>query len=335
MSVLVTGGAGYIGSHATLALRAAGFDVVVVDNLSTGVREAVPADVPLIIGDIGDGALTTKIIRDHGVDAIMHFAGSIVVPESVADPLKYYLNNTANSRTLIQSAVEGDVGTFIFSSTAAVYGMPEKVPVTEDAPTVPINPYGTSKLMTEWMLRDTTAAHGLVAGVLRYFNVAGADPEGRVGQSTPAATHLIKVACQAAIGARDYVEIFGEDFPTPDGTGIRDYIHVCDLVDAHVAVLRHLMTTRESLTMNCGYGRGYSVRQVLDTVQRVSGRPLDVRSAPRRAGDPPIIVADNARITAALNWQPKYADLDFIVRTALDWETRLQNSDVRNQKSRA
>jgi UDP-glucose 4-epimerase len=333
MSVLVTGGAGYIGSHATLALQAAGFGVVVIDNLSTGIREAVPADVPLIIGDVGDAELSAKVIRDHGVDAIMHFAGSIVVPESVADPLKYYRNNTSNSRNLIQSAVEGGVGTFIFSSTAAVYGMPETVPVTEDAPTVPINPYGTSKLMTEWMLRDTTAAHGLVAGVLRYFNVAGADPEGRVGQSTPAATHLIKVACQAAIGARDHISIFGEDFPTPDGTGIRDYIHVCDLVDAHVAVLRHLMTTRQSLTMNCGYARGYSVREVLDTVQRVAGKKLDIRSAPRRAGDPPIIVADNTRITKTLNWQPKYADLDFIVRTALDWEIRCQKADVSRQKS--
>jgi UDP-glucose 4-epimerase len=333
MTVLVTGGAGYIGSHATFALLEAGFDVAVIDNLTTGVREAVPANVPLIVGDVGDGALTAKIIREHRIDAIMHFAGSIVVPESVADPLKYYLNNTANSRTLIQSAVEGGVRHFIFSSTAAVYGMPETIPVTEDAPTVPINPYGTSKLMTEWMLRDTTAAHDLVAGVLRYFNVAGADPEGRVGQSTPAATHLIKVACQTAIGARDKIQIFGTDYPTPDGTGIRDYIHVCDLVSAHVAALKHLMTTGQSVTMNCGYGQGYSVRQVLDTVERVSGTKLNVEFAPRRAGDPPIIVADNRRITELLNWQPKYADLDFIVRTALDWETRCQALEARRQKS--
>lgn len=326
MSVLVTGGAGYIGSHATLALREAGFDVVVIDNLSTGVREAVPSDVPLIIGDVGDAALTAKIIREHKVDAIMHFAGSIVVPESVADPLKYYRNNTANSRSLIQSAVENGVKSFIFSSTAAVYGMPERVPVTEDAPTIPINPYGMSKLMTEYMLRDTVAAHGLVAGVLRYFNVAGADPQGRVGQSTPAATHLIKVACQTAIGARDQIQIFGEDYPTPDGTGIRDYIHVCDLVDAHVAVLRHLISTGQSVTLNCGYGRGYSVKEVLDTVQRVSGETFKIVAGPRRAGDPPIIVADNARITALLDWHPKHADLDFIVRTALDWEKRLEKA---------
>jgi UDP-glucose 4-epimerase len=326
MSVLVTGGAGYIGSHATLALREAGFDVVVVDNLSTGVREAVPSDVPLTIGDVGDTALTAKVIRDHKVDAIMHFAGSIVVPESVSDPLKYYRNNTANSRNLIQSAVENGVKSFIFSSTAAVYGMPEKVPVTEDAPTVPINPYGMSKLMTEYMLRDTVAAHGLVAGVLRYFNVAGADPEGRVGQSTPAATHLIKVACQTAIGARDHIQIFGEDFPTPDGTGIRDYIHVCDLASAHVAVLKHLIATRQSVTLNCGYGRGYSVKDVLDMVQRVSGNTFKIVRGPRRAGDPPIIVADNARITALLDWHPRYADLEFIVRTALDWEKRLQKA---------
>ena len=323
MSVLVTGGAGYIGSHATLALLDAGYDVVVIDNLSTGVREAVPASVPLVIGDVGDGDLTARIMRDHKVDAIMHFAGSIIVPESVSDPLKYYLNNTANSRTLIQSALENDVRTFIFSSTAAVYGMPEIIPVTEDAPTVPINPYGTSKLMTEWMLRDTTAAHDLVAGVLRYFNVAGADPDGRVGQSTPRATHLIKVACQTAIGAREKVQIFGDDYPTEDGTGIRDYIHVCDLVDAHVELLKYLTSKRQSVTMNCGYGRGYSVRQVLDTVQRVSGDKLNIETASRRAGDPPIIVADATRIGETLGWRPKHDDLDFIVRTALDWEKRL------------
>ena len=323
MSVLVTGGAGYIGSHATLALLDAGYKVVVIDNLSTGVREAVPANVTLITGDVGDGELTGKIIREHKVEAIMHFAGSIVVPESVENPLKYYLNNTANSRTLIQSAVENGVKTFIFSSTAAVYGMPEKIPVTEDAPTVPINPYGTSKLMTEWMLKDTIAAHDLTAGVLRYFNVAGADPQGRVGQSTPRATHLIKVACQTAIGARDKIQIFGDDFPTPDGTGIRDYIHVCDLVDAHVELLKYLTSERQSVTMNCGYGTGYSVKQVLDTVQRVSGKTFNIETAPRRAGDPPIIVADPTKIGETLGWKPKHADLDFIVRTALDWEKRL------------
>jgi len=253
----------------------------------------------------------------------MHFAGSIVVPESVENPLKYYLNNTANSRTLIQSAVENGVKTFIFSSTAAVYGMPDKIPVTEDAPTIPINPYGTSKLMTEWMLKDAIAAHDLTAGVLRYFNVAGADPQGRVGQSTPRATHLIKVACQTAIGARDKIQIFGDDFPTPDGTGIRDYIHVCDLVDAHVELLKYLTSERQSVTMNCGYGTGYSVKQVLDTVQRVSGKTFNIETAPRRAGDPPIIVADPTRIGETLGWKPKHADLDFIVRTALDWEKRL------------
>ena len=323
MSVLVTGGAGYIGSHATLALLGAGYEVVVIDNLSTGVREAVSTNVPLIMGDVGDGELTGKIIREHNVEAIMHFAGSIVVPELVENPLKYYLNNTANSRTLIQSAVENGVKTFIFSSTAAVYGMPDKIPVTEDAPTIPINPYGTSKLMTEWMLKDTIAAHDLTAGVLRYFNVAGADPQGRVGQSTPRATHLIKVACQTAIGARDKIQIFGDDFPTPDGTGIRDYIHVCDLVDAHVELLKYLTSERQSVTMNCGYGTGYSVKQVLDTVQRVSGKTFNIETAPRRAGDPPIIVADPTRIGETLGWKPKHADLDFIVRTALDWERRL------------
>jgi UDP-glucose 4-epimerase len=322
--VLVTGGAGYIGSHAVLALLDAGWQVVVIDDLSTGFAWAVPDEIPFAQGDIADSALVAGLIREHGIGAIMHFAGSVVVPESVANPLKYYGNNTVKSRALIESAVEGGVSRFIFSSTAAVYGIPEKVPVAEDAPTAPINPYGASKLMTEQMLRDTAAAHGLGVGILRYFNVAGADPHGRTGLSTAGATHLIKVAVEAAVGKRGHVDIYGTDFDTPDGTGVRDYIHVADLAAAHVAALDRLAARPgESLLLNCGYGHGYSVLEVLDSVERVAGRPLERRSAPPRPGDPSAVVADNRLILATLDWRPERDDLDTIVADALAWERKL------------
>jgi UDP-glucose 4-epimerase len=322
--VLVTGGAGYIGSHAVLALLDAGWPVVVIDDLSTGFAWAVPEGIPFAQGDIADSALVADLIREHGIGAIMHFAGSVVVPESVANPLKYYGNNTVKSRALIESAVEGGVSRFIFSSTAAVYGIPEKVPVAEDAPTAPINPYGASKLMTEQMLRDTAAAHGLGVGILRYFNVAGADPHGRTGLSTAGATHLIKVAVEAAVGKRGHVDIYGTDFGTPDGTGVRDYIHVADLAAAHVAALDRLAARPgESLLLNCGYGHGYSVLEVLDSVERVAGRPVERRAAPPRPGDPPAVVADNRLILATLDWRPERDDLDTIVADALAWERKL------------
>ena len=327
-TILVTGGAGYIGSHTVLAFIEAGRRVVVVDDLSTGRREAVPDGVPLVVGDVGDSALIDRVIREHGVGAVVHFAGSIVVPESVTDPLKYYRNNTAASRALIEACLEGGVGRFIFSSTAAVYGLPEESPVSENTPTVPINPYGTSKLVTEWILRDTAAAHGFDYVALRYFNVAGADPAGRTGQSTPNATHLIKIAGQAAIGQRDHIEIFGEDYPTPDGTCIRDYIHVSDLAAAHVDALRHLDKGGESLVLNCGYGRGYSVREVLRAVERVAGIKLNIHGAPRRDGDSVSLVADAAKIRKRFGWQPHYDDLDLIVRTAIDWERKLSGEGV-------
>ncbi len=326
-TVLVTGGAGYIGAHAVLALRAVQREVVVLDNLSTGVREAVPADVTLVEGDVGDTALLARVFKEHAIGAVMHFAGSIVVPESVTDPLAYYHNNTVKSHGLIRAAVAAGFGpkrgAFIFSSTAAVYGMPAKLPVAEDAPTQPINPYGTSKLMTEWMLRDAGAAYGLRHGILRYFNVAGADPEGRVGQSTPAATHLIKVACQAALGTRPRIEIFGTDYDTPDGTCIRDYIHVADLAAAHVLALARLEQGDKSLLLNCGYGHGYSVREVLAAVERAHGRPVPSAVSGRRPGDPMALVAGASRIRDVLGWRPHYDDLDLIVRSALAWELRL------------
>lgn len=322
--VLVTGGAGYIGSHAVLALRDAGFEVAVIDNLTTGFRWAVPEGVPFYQGDIADAALVDRIAADHGIGAIMHFAGSIVVPESVENPLKYYGNNTAKTRALLESAVRNGVPHFIFSSTAAVYGMPEVVPVAEDAPTLPINPYGTSKLMTEMMLRDVAAAHPLNYGVLRYFNVAGADPQGRSGQSTAGATHLIKIGVEAALGKRDGVSVFGTDYATPDGTGVRDYIHVSDLAAAHVAALDELIAHPDrSFTMNAGYNRGFSVLEVLDTVERVAGVRLQRTMAPRRAGDPDKLVSDNRRIVETLGWQPRHADLDTIVGHALEWEKTL------------
>jgi UDP-glucose 4-epimerase len=324
MPVLVTGGAGYIGSHAVLALRDAGFPVAVIDSLITGFRWAIPDDVPFYEGDIADEALIDRIAAEQGIGAIMHFAGSIIVPESVEQPLKYYLNNTVKSRALIESAVRNGIRHFIFSSTAAVYGMPDKVPVDEDSEKAPINPYGTSKLMTELMLRDVAAAHPINYGCLRYFNVAGADPQGRTGQSTAGATHLIKVAVEAVIGKRDGVAVYGTDYPTRDGTGVRDYIHVSDLAEAHVIALRHLIENPEtSLTLNCGYNRGFSVLEVLDAVERIAGVTLKRTMAERRAGDPPALVSDNRRILETFSWQPRYGNLDTIVTHALAWERKL------------
>lgn len=326
--VLVTGGAGYIGSHAVLALRDAGWPVAVIDNLVTGFRFAVPDDVPLYEGDIADEVLVARIIAEQGIGAIMHFAGSIIVPESVENPLKYYSNNTAKSRALIEAAVKGGVRHFIFSSTAATYGIPEVSPVTEDSPKQPINPYGMSKLMTEIMLADTARAHPLNFCVLRYFNVAGADPQARTGQSTAGATHLIKVAVEAALGKRESVGVFGTDFDTPDGTGVRDYIHVSDLAMAHVQALEALIDQPErSLTMNCGYGRGFSVLDVLNAVDRVTNRPVVRVMQGRRAGDPDSLISDNSRIKATLPWVPRHADLDTIIGHALAWERRL--SEIR------
>ena len=327
-SILVTGGAGYIGSHAVLALLDAGWRVVVIDNLVTGFDWAVDPRATLVKGAIEDDALVRATMRDHDVRAVMHFAGSVVVPESVSDPLKYYRNNTAASRSLIESAVVCGVKHFIFSSTAATYGTPEIVPVAEDSPQLPINPYGTSKLMTETMLRDVAAAHPFNYCALRYFNVAGADPQGRSGQSTAGATHLIKIAVEAATGKRDHVSVFGTDYDTRDGTGVRDYIHVSDLAAAHVHALDLLMARpTESHRMNCGYGRGYSVLEVLDAVDRVTNRKLDRRMGPRRAGDPGELVADNSRILATLPWRPQRDDLDLIVSDALAWERKLSERD--------
>jgi UDP-glucose 4-epimerase len=330
MTVLVTGGAGYIGSHMVHGLLDAGERVVVLDNLSTGFDWAVAAGAPLFIGGSGDQALVGKIIRDHDVDAIIHFAASIVVPDSVRDPLGYYRNNTVNSRALIECAIEHGVRAFIFSSTAAVYGNPVEIPVREDAPTTPISPYGWSKLMTEIMLRDASSAHGLSHVILRYFNVAGADPQGRTGQSTAGATHLIKVAVETALGLRDELNVFGTDYPTPDGTCIRDYIHVADLVLAHGAALRALRAGKPSTTLNCGYGHGYSVNEVIDTVKRVSGVDFKVKKAPPRAGDAAMIVAETAQIRQTLAWQPQYDDLAIIVRDALAWERKLAQRRMAN-----
>lgn len=326
--VLVTGGAGYIGSHAVLALKDAGWPVCVIDNLTTGFRFAVPDEVPFYEGDIEDGALVARIIAERGIRAIMHFAGSIIVPESVENPLQYYHNNTAKSRALIEAAVKGGVAHFIFSSTAATYGVPEVSPVTEDSAKAPINPYGMSKLMTEIMLGDVARAHPLNFCALRYFNVAGADSQARTGQSTAGATHLIKVAVEAALGKRESVAVFGTDYDTPDGTGVRDYIHVSDLAEAHVLALEALIADpAASLTMNCGYGRGFSVLEVLDAVDRVTNRTIRRVLGPRRAGDPDSLISDNRRIKASLPWVPKHADLDTIVSHALAWERRL--SEIR------
>ena len=328
--VLVTGGAGYIGSHAVLALRDAGWPVAVIDNLTTGFAFSVPEGVPLYEGDIADSILLEKIFQEQGTRAIMHFAGSIIVPESVEQPLKYYENNTVKSRALIEAAVNGGVEHFIFSSTAATYGIPETSPIDEDSPKRPINPYGWSKLMTEQMLADASAAHGFNYCALRYFNVAGADPAARSGQSTAGATHLIKVACEAATGKRDGVSVFGTDYETPDGTGVRDYIHVSDLADAHVQALEALIgQPNRSLTMNCGYGRGFSVMEVLDAVDRVTNTKIERRMEPRRAGDPAALVSDPTRIRATLPWRPKHDDLGEIITHALQWERRL--SEIRGK----
>jgi UDP-glucose 4-epimerase len=323
MTVLVTGGAGYIGSHMVHALLDAGERVVVLDNLTTGFDWAVAERVPLVTGETGDQARVAALIAEHEIDAVIHFAASIVVPDSVRDPLGYYRNNTMNSRALIETAIAGGVRHFIFSSTAAVYGNPERVPVREDDPTIPMSPYGSSKLMTEIMLRDAGAAHGLRHVILRYFNVAGADPLGRTGQSTKGATHLIKVAVEAALGLRPKMDVFGTDYPTPDGTCIRDYIHVSDLVRAHLAALDYLRGGGASATLNCGYGRGFSVLEVIETVKRVSGVDFKVEVAARRAGDPAQIVAAADRARATLKWQPKFDDLETIVTHALAWERKL------------
>ncbi len=323
MAILVTGGAGYIGSHMVHALVDAGEQVVVLDNLSTGFDWAVAPGAALVVGDTGDQTLVSGLIAQHGIEAIIHFAASIVVPDSVADPLGYYRNNTANSRALIECGVKGGVKCFIFSSTAAVYGNPDAVPVGEDDPVRPMSPYGSSKLMTEIMLRDAGAAHGLGHVILRYFNVAGADPLLRTGQSTRGATHLIKVAVETAIGPHAKMRVFGTDYPTADGTCVRDYIHVADLVRAHSAALAHLRGGGASATLNCGYGRGFSVLEVIETVKRVAGIDFAVEFAPRRAGDPAQIVARSDRIRAVLGWRPQRDDLATIVRDALAWERAL------------
>jgi UDP-glucose 4-epimerase len=329
MAVLVTGGAGYIGSHMVLALLDAGHEeIVVLDDLSTGFDWAVPEGVKLVIGDVADQALVAETIRVHRIDALAHFAAKIVVPESVSDPLGYYLANTVKTRSLVEAAVRAGVKHVIFSSTAAVYGEPEVVPVPENLPLKPINPYGRSKLMSEWMIADAAVAHGFSYVILRYFNVAGADPEGRSGQSTPNATHLIKVATQAALGQRERLDVYGTDYPTPDGSCLRDYIQVSDLAEAHRVALDHLRAGGESLTLNCGYGRGYSVLEVIEVVKRVSGREFEVRFCPRRAGDPAQIVAEASLIRDRLGWKPCHDDLDAIVAQALSWEDRLRK---RNQ----
>ena len=323
MTVLVTGGAGYIGSHMVYALVAAGERVVVLDNLTTGFDWAIAEGVPLIQGETGDQALVARIIKEHGIEAIIHFAASIVVPDSVADPLGYYKNNTVNSRALIECAVKGGVKHFIFSSTAAVYGNPARAPVTEDEAPAPMSPYGSSKLMTEIMLRDAGIAHGLGHVILRYFNVAGADPELRTGQSTKGATHLIKVAVETALGRRPRMDVFGTDYPTTDGTCVRDYIHVGDLAQAHLDALRYLRAGGSSVTANCGYGRGYSVREVIDAVKRVSGVDFPVDVSGPRAGDPAQIVASSDRARAVFGWKPQRDDLTAIVGDALAWERKL------------
>ncbi|WP_439601243.1 UDP-glucose 4-epimerase GalE [Devosia sp.] len=323
MTVLVTGGAGYIGSHMVLRLADAGQAVVVLDNLTTGFDWAIDHRATFVEGNAGDMELVGKLIAAHGITEIVHFAGSIVVPESVSDPLKYYANNTATSRNLIEAAVKGGVKHFIFSSTAAVYGNAGLEPVAETSQLMPESPYGRSKLMTELMLADVAAAHPLTYGVLRYFNVAGADPRKRSGQSSPTATHLIKVASQAALGQRPSMGIFGTDFPTPDGTGVRDYIHVSDLVEAHALLLDYLRKGGASVTMNCGYGRGFSVRDVVRTVKAVSGVDFKVIEEPRRAGDPASIVARADKVRQVLGWKPAHEDLTEIVDAALNWERYL------------
>ena len=324
MTVLVTGGAGYIGSHVVLALLDTGRDVVVVDDLSTGYRRLVDDRATLVVADVADRPVVSSVIDDHGVDAVLHFAGSIVVPESVRQPLKYYSNNVSKTRVLLEVCVEHGVEHFVFSSSAAVYGEPESIPVAESAPTDPINPYGRSKLMVEWMLRDTSRAHNLDHVSLRYFNVAGADPRGRTGQATPEATHLVKVAIQTTLGMRPELEIYGSDYPTDDGTCIRDFIHVTDLADIHVRALDYLADGGNSQTLNCGYGRGFSVRRVVDAVQRVSGADFPVVETSRRPGDPATLVADPTALTDLFDWTPTHDELDEIVASALRFEKRWQ-----------
>jgi len=321
-SILVTGGAGYIGSHVVLQLVAAGERVVVLDDLSTGFADAV-VGAQLFIGNVGDAPLVSALLREHHVDTVLHFAARTIVPESVADPLRYYGNNTCATRSLLACCAAAGVKQIVFSSTAAVYGIPAGGLAREDSPTQPINPYGTSKLMSEWMLRDLAAAGGPRYVALRYFNVAGCDPHGRVGQSTKNATLLVKVACEAAVGKRAHVSVFGTDYPTPDGTGVRDYIHVDDLASAHLDALRYLRDGGASATLNCGYGHGYSVREVLAAVSRAHGAPISAIEQPRRAGDPPSLIADAQRIRQVLGWQPRHDDLDAIARTALAWERKL------------
>ena len=322
-SILVTGGAGYIGSHVVQQLTAAGEKVVVLDNLVKGFRQAVPDGTPLVVGDVGDAALVGRVLAEHAVGTVMHFAAHTVVPESVANPLKYYGNNTCGTRNLVQACVDRGVREFVFSSTAAVYGIPAEGVADEDTPTAPINAYGTSKLVSEWMLRDVAATGALRYVALRYFNVAGSDPEARIGQATPGATLLTKVACEAIVGKRQGVAIYGTDYATPDGTGVRDYIHVVDLAAAHVDALRYLRGGGHSITLNCGYGHGVSVRELLAMVEKVAGQKLAIREEPRRAGDPPYLVARADRIRRELGWAPKYDDLEQIVRHALAWERRL------------
>lgn len=329
--VLVTGGAGYIGSHALFALKDAGWPVTVIDNLSTGTREIIPNDVPFYEGNIADRSLTERIFRDQCIQAVMHFAGSIVVPESVEKPLEYYANNTLASHALITSAVNAGVRHILFSSTAATYGVPQRVPIDEEDAKAPINPYGASKLMTERMLADASAAHPFNYGALRYFNVAGADPKGRTGQIGKGSTHLIKVAAETAVGKRDHIAVYGTDYPTPDGTCIRDYIHVADLADAHVAALEWLVRNpNENLVLNCGYGKGLSVLEVLDAMDRHTNQPLKRVMQDRRAGDPPELVAANARLLETLKWAPKFNDIDCIVGDALAWERKLL--EIRRQR---
>ena len=325
-TILVTGGAGYIGSHVVRQLGGAGESVVTLDNLSTGFEAAVTSG-DLIIGDTGDEKLLAKIFAEHDIDTVMHFAAHTIVPESVADPLKYYRNNTSNSRTLLEACQKNGVQNIVFSSTAAVYGLPSDGKASETTPTDPINPYGSSKLMTEWMLRDLAFAGGPSYVALRYFNVAGCEPTGTIGQSTPKATLLVKVACEAAVGIRKQVSVFGTDYPTPDGTGLRDYIHVADLASAHLDALAYLRNGGEPVTLNCGYGHGYSVREVLSAVETANGAPLTIVEEPRRAGDPPELVAVSDKIERVLGWTPKYDDLDTIVRTSLEWERKIAARD--------
>ena len=324
--ILVTGGAGYIGSHVVRQLGAAGEDVVTLDNLSTGFEAAVTAG-ELVVGDTGDAALLERLFGEHDIDTVMHFAAHTIVPESVADPLKYYRNNTCSSRTLLEAAARHGVRNIVFSSTAAVYGIPDGGKASEDSPTRPINPYGTSKLMTEWMLRDLALAGGPSYVALRYFNVAGCEPSGTIGQSTPKATLLVKVACEAATGRRSGVAIYGTDYPTPDGTGLRDYIHVEDLATAHLDALTYLRKGGASTVLNCGYGHGYSVREVLAAVETANGSPLTIAEEPRRAGDPPELVAVAERVREVLGWTPRFDDLDTIVKTSLAWERKIASAD--------